>query len=201
MADSSKRQAVDTPSATARFVEAIEYTLTHDILQFVRNRPQHLAIYYFHRHHPYAHLVGVLSMHEADLTDDQIKVRYVTGNEWHRRTPIFTSYVHAVEFLWEECHIDLSYRLCLGIKMTNALPDLHRVPSNYFTRSIMAASDWCILNHMDLYLEFYEGVFGNIVGAWHHVDMIHDFLMEEDMYEIFFVEQICIHVRGLWRIV
>lgn len=87
---------------TRRFVEALEFTLAHEILQLARNRPKHLIIYTYEQG-PSAVPLVMISKYESDMTDNQFKVRVWDADVmWEFCTPIFSS-VHQVAAYVARC--------------------------------------------------------------------------------------------------
>jgi hypothetical protein len=129
-------------SITRRFVESIEWTLAHEILQMARNIPHHLIIYDFEIG-PNAVPLVCVSKYESDLTDSQYKVRvYDADLQWDYVTPIFTSRNQVASYVASHLPHEPSRHYGLGCKMfKGAVPPGNPV-SRYFPEDRSIAIDW-----------------------------------------------------------
>lgn len=111
-----------------RFVEAIEWTLAHDIVQLAKPRPVYVVLYQFYHmdpwyEGPYACTpFAVVSMNEERMGDGQIRVRLVSPFlDYHFTSyvaPIFLDCSQAARYIQgAEIDWDCDHTFAIGLKV------------------------------------------------------------------------------------
>jgi hypothetical protein len=113
---------------TRSFVEALEFTLAHEIVQLARNLPKHLVIYTYTQG-PNAVPLVMISKYESDMTDDQFKVRVWDADiMWEYCTPIFSSVHQAAIYVARSVGPEPDASLGFGVRLYNGnIPHGHLV--------------------------------------------------------------------------
>ena len=103
---------------TRRFVEAIEYTIAHEILQTVKNRPVSIVFYMYIIESHYAEPHSMISKYESGMTDNQFKVRTFGRDEgfvWDQLEPIFEDIDSCSKYI-ATLHTPEPDRYCIGTR-------------------------------------------------------------------------------------
>ena len=116
---------------TRRFVEAIEWTVAHNVVQMARNRPKHLVLFIRGMMRPMPYLM--ITKYDEDLTDAQFKMRMYRGfgGGWDEVPLVFTSLHYLKTFLVENHDFLTEPDFLLGCKSYDEWPNVTSITTYY----------------------------------------------------------------------
>jgi hypothetical protein len=136
-----------------QFVEAIEWTIAHNIVQFAQPRPWFIIIYVYRRDRdedatPFA----MISKNEHGQPENFLKVRVWEDDMWDYMEPLFARSCRAAEYLARHYSPSPCRHLGIGVsRVFTSFPIAFPVPKNQLRHSSYAC-EW--LRESNLFYDF-----------------------------------------------
>lgn len=99
-----------------RFVEAIEFSLAHEIVQTAKNQPKRIIFYLYLDGSDYGEPHSMICKYEKGMTDDQYKARTFGRDEtftWDILEPVFNTIDECAKYI-ADFHCPEPDRYCIG---------------------------------------------------------------------------------------